>query len=232
MCEFCEHRSHKQTKCSGFTAAKLARSQWVCPVCLPNADAMRTERNLRSFSTLPFAGEPESDLPISRNCHGTQNPVNCFVPGAKAKKAEGLRFGHLNSRSVVDKMDDLKRITDDLLLDVVAVSESWLRQDHDHNLYQIPGYVMTAYNRRGGKKGGGVMLFIRTELNPEPFAPHGLNNAVGGCDVVLAKICLTPGGNGKKIIVGSIYKPPKVGPTERHAKRRRTHSRKCARSWP
>lgn len=50
--------------------------------------------------------------------------------------------------------------------DIVGVTESWGDADISDSEFSIPGFVMFRSDRDSGHHGGGVLLFVRNELNP------------------------------------------------------------------
>ena len=84
----------------------------------------------------------------------------------------------------------------------IGVSETWLH-NFKENLYTIPGYCFIS-NTRQHKSGGGVGLFIKSDLKFKLRTDlQSPNNKL--YESIFAEI-LQP--NSKNIIVGCIYKPP------------------------
>lgn len=50
---------------------------------------------------------------------------------------------------------------------IVGVTESWGDADISDSEFSIPGFVMFRSDRDSGHHGGGVLLFVRNELNPD-----------------------------------------------------------------
>lgn len=56
-------------------------------------------------------------------------------------------------------------MVNDYKFDIVAVNETWLRDDtYQQNYVQIPGYN-TVFKNRIGKKGGGVGFYLKETLS-------------------------------------------------------------------
>ena len=111
---------------------------------------------------------------------------------------------HVNIRSLSKNFADFSEFISTLNISFssIGVSETWLR-DFNENLYSIPGYCFIS-NTRQHKSGGGVGLFIKSDLKFKLRTDlQSPNNKL--YESIFAEI-LQP--NSKNIIVGCIYKPP------------------------
>ncbi|PLS49478.1 hypothetical protein CYV29_15670, partial [Carnobacterium maltaromaticum] len=79
------------------------------------------------------------------------------------KGTGGLRCICFNARSVVGKADELRAWISTWEYDVIAITETWLREGHDWQL-NIPGYRCFRRDREGGKRGGGVALLVKEDI--------------------------------------------------------------------
>ena len=75
----------------------------------------------------------------------------------------GLNCVCFNARSVVGKTDELGALMFVRQLDVVAVTETWLREGQDWQL-NVPGYKCFRCDRGGMKRGGGVALLVKESI--------------------------------------------------------------------
>lgn len=74
-----------------------------------------------------------------------------------------LNILYLNARSLVKKLDDLINIVSLLkTIDLVVISESWLKDDISP-YYNIPGHESMHICRKD--KRGGISMFVKTEIN-------------------------------------------------------------------
>ena len=78
-----------------------------------------------------------------------------------------LKIGHLNVRSIFTGFDELKNIVLFYDFDVFFMSETWLSEGDDSNLFNIPNYRFLRRDRRG--RGGGVGVFIKSAYFFEPI---------------------------------------------------------------
>lgn len=86
--------------------------------------------------------------------------------------------------------------------DIVGVTESWGDADISDSEFSIPGFVMFRSDRDSGHHGGGVLLFVRNELNP---VETKLDSRFA--DQVWCKLKLT---NGVDLLVGVCYRSPNL----------------------
>ena len=117
---------------------------------------------------------------------------------------------HLNIRSFSKHFENLSEFlsTLNMSFSCIGISETWL---HEHNqaLYNISGYSFIS-NVRQHKLGGGVGLFIKTDLQ------FKLRNDLQSTNSKLYESIFVEiiQNNGKNIIVGCVYKPPDTSVTE------------------
>ena len=82
-------------------------------------------------------------------------------------RSQSLRVLLLNARSIRNKFDELRAMLASEDVDVVAITESWIRtgsRDFEGE-FMIPGYVMF-HKDRLGQEGGGVLAYVRESLHP------------------------------------------------------------------
>ena len=70
----------------------------------------------------------------------------------------GLKCVYLNARSIVSKMNELRRMADDTQPDIIGITETWTKPDMGDAEFGLAGYKMFRKDRlvkRGGGGGGG-----------------------------------------------------------------------------
>ena len=79
-----------------------------------------------------------------------------------AHKLKGIKIVHLNVRSLFNKLDQVKESFKNF--DVIIISETWLGPSIPDAAIAIPGYNVVRQDRNhpGGKKGGGLCIYIST----------------------------------------------------------------------
>ena len=169
--------------------------------------------NRRCYAVaVPPRGGPEND--------GEQNPPAAPAPAdgavlvepprltlrqtlraaTPAAAAAPLRLGHLNIRSVTAHLDQLNQLLLTEKLDVISLSETFLKKNVDDRTLIVPGYQILRRDRPGGSSGGGVAVLFRSELQV-----RRLRTPTGGSS--LETLWLQVGGRAN-IIVGVGYRPP------------------------
>ena len=84
--------------------------------------------------------------------------------------AKGNHYLHLNVRSLRNKHDQLLLELSNKNLDVITMSETWLREIDSSDHYVFPNYVLIRQDRswiENGKvkKGGGICTYMKSSLN-------------------------------------------------------------------
>ena len=98
--------------------------------------------------------------------------------------ARGMHIGHLNVRSMVNKWDLLKTQFSGSNLHILGFSETWLNDKLPSTLFQLSKEYTLIRNDRNWseandhtiKKGGGVGLYIRSNLDFSATS-HSILNA-------------------------------------------------------
>ena len=92
-------------------------------------------------------------------------------------------------------------------LDIMCVSETWLRPDISSRVLIFPGFTVTRCDRTGPPRsrtprGGGVAILTREHLRTTKLD-------IGGADTAVKSLWLSVTGAGRRtVIVGAIYRPP------------------------
>lgn len=85
-------------------------------------------------------------------------PVN-----VNKNKNHNLNIGHINIRSILPKLINIKECIKLNNFDILAVSESWLSEQTPDEVVNIDGYRLVRRDRSRGR-GGGVLLYIRSSI--------------------------------------------------------------------
>ena len=123
------------------------------------------------------------------------------------KGVKGLKFCHINARSIVNKIDQFKLHFENSVIGVITVSESWLTEGIDSGLINIAGYQSdrVSSDDQQPRKGGGLITFIRSDLNFTVSAPAG--TSVCEENIEVQRIELTSSVR-KNILLYNVYRPP------------------------
>ena len=79
--------------------------------------------------------------------------------------SKGTTLIHLNIRSLLPKLDELKFYLKNNKIQVLSLNETWLNSTVDNNEVEIPGFVLFRRDRPTDSHGG-VALYVRTHLQP------------------------------------------------------------------
>ena len=119
------------------------------------------------------------------------------------KTMRGFNFAHINPGSLLSNFDEFKNIFKDVPLDLIAISESWLKNKHNDALVNLPGYNFLRKDRHG-RRVGGVLTYIKSTVK---FNIVTKNAPTALFDMMFIEISLT---SGSKLLVGIVYIPPKI----------------------
>ncbi len=104
-------------------------------------------------------------------------------------------------------MDDQYSLLDDIYealvytndFDIIAISETWLKDNVREDALDLAGYQRPIYKNRTSR-GGGVMLYVKEEIG----AIHRTDLEVTDTELLWVELRL---GN-KKVMFGTCYRPP------------------------
>ena len=137
----------------------------------------------------------ETDIEFDHN--NSKTLTQTTEPLYEFKK--GTTLIHLNVRSLLPKLEELKFYLTNKKIQVFSVNETWLDSSIAANEIAFPGFNIFRRDRPKGSHGG-VALYVRSEL--QPFLMVNLFDEI--VESVFVKIKL----GSRSILVGSIYRPP------------------------
>lgn len=107
-----------------------------------------------------------------------------------------LRCAHLNVRSLIPHINEVKNIILSHNLDILCISETWLDAKVSNNLVNIKGYFFHRIDRLG--RGGGVGVYLRDSIKFE--------SKVSSRDIeqLWLKLIL----KSQTLAIGVVYRPP------------------------
>ena len=122
---------------------------------------------------------------------------------------KGFKMVHLNVRSLLKKMDQIRLITEGSGIDVLTLSESWLKPHLNTKLVRLKGYHEFRQDRNlktnKSKRGGGLITYVGTK-HVSSCEPIEELNAVN--EYVEAQWLYFHKQNCKDIVICNIYRPP------------------------
>lgn len=121
-------------------------------------------------------------------------------------KHDELSFLHLNIRSIRNKFDSFLNYLNCLTykFSIIALTETWLSDDDNSHLFDIPGYSLIQLNRKN-RVGGGICLFVREHLKYQLRKDLTFTGHDKSIESLFIEISLE---KNKNIIIGTIYRPP------------------------
>src|SRR6218665_324347 len=112
-----------------------------------------------------------------------------------------LRLGHLNFRSLSNKLPEISLLLAQTKLSVLALTETWLNNDQASSI-NLPGFTFVHRSRVSGIRGGvGFFISLDIEFCEVEEAPRSKNNTF---ESIIIKL---PQKTTSDIILGSIYRP-------------------------
>lgn len=115
----------------------------------------------------------------------------------------GIKIAFLNIRSLMTNINSLKHELNNVTLTALGISESWLNTKILDVLVNIDGYNVFRLDRAISKRGGGVAIFVRNDLDVEsvPSEYNVSNNNVE----VLSVFVKFP--SQKNYLISTVYVP-------------------------
>ena len=140
----------------------------------------------------------------------TQDPTMAIINDfGTLSAAKGLKLVHLNIRSLVKKVDKLRLILKENLVDVFTISETWLQPHLNSGLVEIDGYRIFRMDRKAGggnkKRGGGLLTYVNAKFSSQCEALEDLDASDPNIEAQRIYIHRP---NCKDAVVCNIYLPP------------------------
>ena len=122
---------------------------------------------------------------------------------------KGFKVVHLNIRSIIKKMDQIRTSFLGLNLDVLAFSESWLKPYLNSKLIALDGFDVFRLDRSSGartkKRGGGLLLYVNHKHSSDCESLDELNVSNENME---AQWILIHRAHCKNIVICNMYRPP------------------------
>lgn len=157
-----------------------------------------------SIQSLPFTDMTgDSEEFMGKDQHdtwSTTKPSEADEANFDFCKQRGLHFVHLNTRSLIPKLSELRLIAFKTKAAVIALTETWLDSSVSDSEISIEGYSVYRHDR--DRHGGGVCLYVSNSIAVN-YRPDLIDARLEALWVEL----LLP--KTKPIHVGVCYRPPK-----------------------
>ena len=113
---------------------------------------------------------------------------------------EGLTFFYNNIRSVSTNLGDLEILLAESKPSVIALTETWFKNENDVELYSIDGYHRPFTSTRNKRRGGGVAIYVTLDLEAELIHTDEIHESVS--------VKISDSKKKKKITVSCFYCEP------------------------
>lgn len=107
-----------------------------------------------------------------------------------------VRMGHINVRSLLPKVNEIKNLILHRNLDILCLSETWLSEMVTYNSICIEGYNIIRKDR--GSRGGGVAIYIKKNFTFSIIPTGGS----------IEQLWVSLQCHGCRFVVGALYRPP------------------------
>ena len=186
QCDQCDLWSH--AKCTHVSVDEYNRlsaseDEWFCSACC-----------LPGFMDSFFSSTDTSSVNSSLDSTDSQvDEISNFKTKVLSYYKYNLSIAHININSIWNKIDEVKLLLNEGLVDILAISETKLDSTYNNYLLQHPHYRMLRRDRKKG--GGGLLVYIRNRLKLEPAD--------------MESICIdVKGHNNSRFIVLACYRSP------------------------
>ena len=189
LCDKCELWYH--AKCMGisngsYNLLTTSEDEWFCPTCeLPSI----TDSFLET-----------EDLRDNENYENMKDHEDSYSGLYTIFKKKGLHFIHLNVRSILPKMQEIRILANNTNAAVMCFTETWIDDSVTNNETDVPGYTIVRKDRN--RNGGGICMYIREDL---AFSPMTLDQSEGIEEIMCIELFLP---KTRPIIVATCYRPP------------------------
>ena len=135
-------------------------------------------------------------VPLSKYIDNLEDDTKFMYDKLKQK---GLKMLHLNIRSLLRNIDEVKLLLTQNIVHIFSVNETWLDESVSNDEINIDGFRVVRKDRN--RNGGGIAIYIRNDLNFKVLEHISLNN--------LEALPLLIGTNhAKPFVFVSWYRPP------------------------
>ena len=124
----------------------------------------------------------------------------------RRKQLGNLHVGSLNIQSLKPKLLELSNEVRRRDLDVLFLSETWLRPATPSRLIVVPGYTLCRSDRPDGRGYGGVAILYKTGITMSSLKISNSGNPDSKLESQWALLRLD---RGRQLVIGSLYRPPR-----------------------
>ena len=156
------------------------------------------------FTEASSASKPHKSVPAVDNFGVPRHST----PGRVVWKSSvpELQVRCVNSRFVVNKMALIHNAIDELRLDILAITETWIRADHLAAIKSDlapPGFTVLHAHRPSDRNGGGVVIVAKETQNARSIS---LSGSYSSFEFLVVQLTVKTG----HLNFVSIYRPPQT----------------------
>ena len=104
-------------------------------------------------------------ISLSNDVATNPGPICSFA--LPPPNVRGIKISHINTQSILPKIDSVRLLMKDKPFDIFSTSETWLNLSISDSEVAITGYSIVRMDRQG-KIGGGTAVYVR---NGSPSKP-------------------------------------------------------------
>ena len=124
-------------------------------------------------------------------------------------KVNGFKLGHLNVRSLLKKIDQIRLLLEDTQLDILKITETWVKPYAHSDLITIKDFrafrLDRNVNRGRNKRGGGLITYVNVKHASDCELLSDLNNSDENVEAQWTYICRP---YCKDVMICNIYRAP------------------------
>lgn len=113
------------------------------------------------------------------------------------KQKPGLHLCHINSQSLLNKMDEFREIFDDSGVDIVCISETWFDRTLQDSFIAVNGYRVFRSDR--STYAGGVAMFVKSNIHCKVILKSDDNSSM---EFLFLEIIT----HDQKTLIGTVYR--------------------------
>ena len=123
------------------------------------------------------------------------------------KSSKGLKIANINIGSLNAHNAEFYTVFSDNQIDIINVSESWLKDNTDPKIFTLDGYNIIRQDRHTATSGGGLISYVanKYKINTNKYAHLNTNNK--DFEMLIYDIELP---RSRPMVIISCYKPPHI----------------------
>ena len=136
---------------------------WTHLKCLPDAIHITKDQYVTLSHTDTYWYCYGCQLPILSDSYFSSRSNDDDDNEFERFHTKGLHFLHINTRSLLPKLDELRHIAIKSKASVIGITETWLDDSLPDSEVEIPGYSLQRQDRN--RNGGGVCVYINSNIS-------------------------------------------------------------------